>query len=179
MPRGSSARCGGLQADLRCEGRAQATRSGGGGATEAAQPRAGDKPRRRCCRPASRSGSKIALQAPGANCLEIAATDQSSPGQHPPKPVCFAIAVGRAIACRPPHRSRRALLMHRAPTSVMTSYRQWVCRSFGLGSQRSAIRIHLPPRQPVPLAPSAQAARPVPEHVVIKALRVRKLVGTA
>ena len=34
------------------------------------------------------------------------------------------VALGTAIARRPPHRSRRALLTHRAPPRVMTSNRQ-------------------------------------------------------
>ncbi len=35
--------------------------------------------------------------------------------------VCLMVAVGTRIAPRPPHRSRRALLTHRAPPSGRTS----------------------------------------------------------
>jgi hypothetical protein len=43
------------------------------------------------------------------------------PRKRPRPPAAVAVAVGTEIALRPPHRSRRALLTHRAPPSGQTS----------------------------------------------------------
>jgi hypothetical protein len=96
-----------------------------------------------------------------------------------PKPL--SVAVGTAIARRPPHRSRRALLTRRTPTSGHD-----VEPPVGIGvPQLRAWQPtrpdphHLPPRQPVPLAASPQAAQPVPEQVVVEGVEGSELVGTA
>jgi hypothetical protein len=77
--------------------------------------------------------------APIAQIAEERSTTQSRSGRGPKR----GVAVGTAIARRPPHRSRRAPLTHRAPTSGHDVEPPVVigCRNFGLGSQRSAIRI--------------------------------------
>jgi hypothetical protein len=80
------------------------------------------------------------------------------------------VAVGTAIARRPPHRSRRAELPHRAPASghdveppVGTGMPE-----FGAGQPTFHDPHHSPPRQPVSLASSPQAPQPVPDHVVVE-----------
>src|SRR5271165_7096657 len=79
-----------------------------------------------------------------------------------------AVAVGTAIAGRPPHRSRRALLTHRAPTldgdeepllwPRMQDAREW--------QVPVRDRLHSGPRQSTPLAAAHEGAAPTFDHVM-------------
>src|SRR4029077_12944625 len=80
----------------------------------------------------------------------------------------WAVAVGTTVSERPPHRSRRALLTHRAPTldgdeepllgPRMQDAWEWQV-SVGNG-------LHPSPRQPTPLAPAHESAVPAFDHVM-------------
>src|SRR5882757_5020449 len=78
------------------------------------------------------------------------------------------VAVGTEIALRPPPRSRRALLTHRAPTldgdeePLLGPWMQdaWE-RQVMVGD-----RLHSRPRQPTPLAATHQSAVPAFDHVM-------------
>ena len=79
-----------------------------------------------------------------------------------------AVAVGTEIALRPPHRSRRALLTHRAPTldgdeePLLGPRMQdtWVWQ-VPVGD-----RLHSGPRQPTPLTPARESTVPTVDHVM-------------
>ena len=78
------------------------------------------------------------------------------------------VAVGTEISLRPPHRSRRALLTHRAPTldgdeepllgPRMQDAWEW---QVPVGD-----RLHPPPRHPPALAATHEGAVPAVDHVM-------------
>jgi hypothetical protein len=79
-----------------------------------------------------------------------------------------AVAVGTRIAPRPPHRSRRALLTHRAPTLDGDEEPLLRPRMQDAWEWQVAIgdRLHPSPRQPTPLAAAHESAVPAFDHVV-------------
>src|SRR6476620_63801 len=78
------------------------------------------------------------------------------------------VAVGTEISLRPPHRFRRALLTHRAPTldadeEPLLGPRKQPAWKWQVVS---GDRLHPSPRQPTPLAAAHESAVPVFDHVV-------------
>src|SRR5262252_815955 len=85
------------------------------------------------------------------------------------------VAVGTRITPRPPHRSRRALLTHRAPPSgfgVEAVTRQWVeyldWREETIDELQEAL-----PGEPRVLAASPERLEPEPAHLVAKPPQAR------
>src|SRR5512132_4599716 len=85
-------------------------------------------------------------------------------------PMSGALAVGTVIARRPPHRSRRAELPHRAPTSGhdaephVGKRMPEACR----WQPKVGQSFHALPCQPADLAPPPERAAPVPPDMAIK-----------
>ena len=79
------------------------------------------------------------------------------------------IAVGTWVAPRPPHRSRRALPTHRAPTSSMSDaeprFWPWV-QDTPLGDIAFEVDLDPLPRQSMSLARPPQRARPGNDHLI-------------
>ena len=80
------------------------------------------------------------------------------------------VAVGTAIARRPPHRSQRAALPHWAPTSghdAKPHIREWMSQARG---RQPAIdqALHSPPWHPAILAPPPKHAMPVPYDMIVE-----------
>jgi hypothetical protein len=79
-----------------------------------------------------------------------------------------AVAVGTEIALRPPHRSRRALLTHRAPTLDSDEEPLLRPRMQDAGEWQVPVsdRLHSGPRQSAPLAAAHEGAVPAFDHVM-------------
>src|SRR5262245_3256794 len=79
-----------------------------------------------------------------------------------------AVTVGTEIALRPPHRSRRALLTHRAPTLDGDEEPLFRPRMQDAWEWQVTIgdRLHPSPRQPTPLAATHESAVPAFDHVM-------------
>src|SRR5271154_3941829 len=79
-----------------------------------------------------------------------------------------AVAVGTEITLRPPHRSRRALLTHRAPAlDGDEEPLLWPRMQDAWGRQGPAShRLHSPPRKSTPLAGTRHRAMPTFDHVM-------------
>src|SRR3982074_2251465 len=80
------------------------------------------------------------------------------------------VAVGTAIARRPPHRSQRAALPHWAPTSghdAKPHIREWMSQARG---RQPAIdqALHSPPWHPAIPAPQPKHAMPVPYDMIVE-----------
>ena len=79
-----------------------------------------------------------------------------------------AVAVGTEIALRPPHRSRRALLTHRAPTLDGDEEPFLRPRMQDAWERQVPVsdRLHSKPRQSVPLAAAHEGLVPAFDHVM-------------
>ena len=79
-----------------------------------------------------------------------------------------AVAVGTAITRRPPHRSRRALLTHRAPTLDGDEEPLLWPRMQDAWERQVPVsdRLHSRPRKSTPLASTHQRAMPTFDHVM-------------
>jgi hypothetical protein len=69
--------------------------------------------------PAGRSNPDASGVIARATCIASGAACQRCEGQHR---ACVTVAVGTPVTRRPPHRSRRAALPHRAPASGLTCW---------------------------------------------------------
>ena len=92
-----------------------------------------------------------------------------------------AVAVGTEITLRPPHRSRRALLTHRAPTLDGDEEPLLWPRMQDAWKRQVPVRdrLHSSPRQSVPLAAAHESFVPAFHHVVANAEIAEPLIGTA
>ena len=79
-----------------------------------------------------------------------------------------AVAVGTAITRRPPHRSRRALLTHRAPTLDGDEEPLLWPRMQDAWERQVPVsdRLHSRPRKSTPLASTHQGAMPTFDHMM-------------
>src|ERR1700720_4013746 len=80
----------------------------------------------------------------------------------------WRVAVGTAITRRPPHRSRRALLTHRAPTLGGDEEPRLWPRMQDAWERQVPVsdRLHSRPRKSTPLASAHQRAVPTFDHVM-------------
>jgi hypothetical protein len=78
------------------------------------------------------------------------------------------VAVGTEITLRPPHRSRRALLTHRAPTLDSDEEPLLWPRMQDTWKRQVPVRdrLHSSPRQSVPLAAAHESFVPAFDHVM-------------
>jgi hypothetical protein len=83
-------------------------------------------------------------------------------------PAEWVVAVGTEITLRPPHRSRRALLTHRAPTLDSDEEPLLRPRMQDAGEWQVPVcdRLHSGPRYSAPLAAAHEGAVPAFDHVM-------------